>query len=122
VAAEAYAALRKTAFWIPFVIATVFALSPKGVPLPFSVTDVALHLFAFVYLSAALGVAYFDANGARWIAFWMLAYGAAIEIIQSFLPSRSAEMKDLLVDVAGIAIGVIVWRYVLVPLERRAQS
>jgi len=122
VAAEAYAPLRKAAFWIPFVIATAFALSPKGIALPFSVTDVALHLFAFVYLSAALGVAYFDAGGARWIAAWMLAYGVAIEVIQFFLPSRSAEVKDLLVDVVGIAIGVIVWRYVLVPLERRVQS
>lgn len=117
--AEAYAALRKAAFWIPFAIATVFALSPKGVPLPFSVTDVALHLFAFVYLSAALGVAHFDARGMHWIVVWMVAYGVAIETIQFFVPNRSAEIEDLLIDGIGIAIGVSAWRYMLVPLLRR---
>jgi VanZ family protein len=39
----------------------------------------------------------------------MFGYGALIEAVQSFEPARSAEVKDLLVDVAGIVTGLLLW-------------
>ncbi len=64
-----------------------------------------LHGIAFSYLTFALGLAH---HARRWVrtAAWMFAYGAAIELVQSFEPLRSAELKDMFVDMAGIGIGV----------------
>jgi VanZ family protein len=115
------ARLSQLAFWLPLAIATFAAFAPQGVPLPFSMTDVALHLFTFTYLTAALGNACFRLS--RWWvpAPWMLVYGVLLELVQSLIPARSAELKDIAVDVSGIAIGLVVWRFVLVPLMSRPQ-
>jgi VanZ family protein len=37
----------------------------------------------------------------------LLAYGALIEVLQSFTPTRSAEWADLLADSVGIALGLL---------------
>jgi VanZ family protein len=113
--------LSQLAFWLPLAIATFAALAPQGVPLPIRTTDVALHLFAFTYLTAALGNAYFPLS--RWWipALCMLGYGVLLEVVQHFLPPRTAELKDLVVDVAGIALGLLVWRFAVAPLVSRLQ-
>jgi VanZ family protein len=53
----------------------------------------------------------------------MLAYGIAIEVIQSFEPTRDAELKDVLVDACGIALGALLYRLVVSKLVavRRVQ-
>jgi VanZ family protein len=105
--------LARVGFWIPFAIATTAAFSPSGVPLPFRVSDIVLHLFAFTYLTAALWFAHYPRGPAWTSAAWMLAYGVAIEVVQSFEPTRSAELKDFAVDIAGIALGLAVYRGVV---------
>jgi VanZ family protein len=110
-------------FWFPFAFTTYAAFAPHGVPLPVEVSDVYLHASAFTYLTAALWLAHHD--GERWWkpALWMLAYGVAIEVIQSFEPTRDAEVKDLVVDAFGIALGVLSYRIVVSKLVvvRRVQ-
>jgi VanZ family protein len=103
-------------FWIPFAFTTYAAFAPQGVPLPFQVSDIILHASAFTYLTAALWLAH--CVGARgWTpALWMMAYGVAIEAIQSFEPTRSAEIKDLVVDAIGIGFGVLLYRFVVAKL------
>ena len=41
----------------------------------------------------------------------MLAYGALLELAQA-LTGRSPELKDLAVDLAGVLIGLGLWRLV----------
>lgn len=96
----------RTAFWLPWLMCTYLAFAPSPPETVFRISDVVLHGFAFSYLTFALGLA---RDGKRWLpaAAWMLAYGVAIELVQSFEPERSAELKDLLVDMAGIGIGAI---------------
>ena len=112
--------LRRVAFWLPLVICTWAALGsglPSSAP---KVSDVTLHLFAFVYLSAALRIAH-PGLFVVVVALIMAAYGGFIEVAQSFLPPRQAEWGDLGVDLLGIAIGLIahyffgekVWRLFL---------
>jgi len=107
------------AFWIPGLFSAYAAFAPHGVPLPVEVSDVVLHLCAFGYLTAALGVAYYAP--VRWLVpvAWMALYGVAIEAIQYFIPTRDAEVKDLVVDAFGIALGLLIWLRVLVPLGKR---
>jgi VanZ family protein len=52
----------------------------------------------------------FGFPGTRWrvlgIALALLALGVAIEAVQSLLPTRSAELADVLADGVGIAAGL----------------
>ena len=98
--------LRRISFWLPLLICTWAALGsglPSGAP---RVNDITLHLFAFVYLSAALRIAHPRILVAV-VALWMAAYGGFIEVAQSFLPPRQAEWGDLGVDLLGIGIGLL---------------
>ena len=98
-------------FWIPFAFTTYAAFAPQGVPLPFQVSDIILHALAFTYLTAALWLAYHANEREGWRpALWMMAYGVAIEAIQAFEPTRSAEIKDLVVDAFGIGMGILLYR------------
>ncbi len=100
-------------FWLPFAVATYAAFAPEGMPMPFRVSDIVLHAGAFTYLTAALWFAHHSTNNGWKPAAWMFGYGVAIELIQSFEPTRTAEFKDLLVDVIGIALGVLLYRWVV---------
>ena len=103
-------------FWFPFAVASYAAFAPGGVPMPFQISDIVLHAFAFTYLTAALWFAHYS-NHLGWNpAVWMMAYGTSIELIQSFEATRSAEIKDLIVDAIGILLGLGVYRWIVVPL------
>lgn len=103
-------------FWLPLIVTTYAAFAPEGVPTPFRISDIVLHAGAFTYLTAALWRAYHATNNGWKPATWMLAYGIAIEVIQSFEPTRTAELKDLFVDVIGIALGLALYRSVVTRL------
>ena len=47
----------------------------------------------------------------------LLGYGGLIEILQMFIPSRSAEWGDVVADAVGIGIGCLL----AVALQRAAQ-
>jgi VanZ family protein len=117
------AALLQAGFWIPLVICTYLALEPEPPQVEvFKVGDVILHGAAFTYLTFSLVVAQ--------VAVWsepkrlylrafvaMLIYGLLLEAIQSFVPERSAELKDLLVDVLGIGAGLLLASLLATPLR-----
>jgi VanZ family protein len=100
-------------FWLPFVVTTYAAFAPEGVPMPFRVSDIVLHTGAFTYLTAALWFAHHATNNGWKPAAWMLGYGIVIELIQSLEPARTAEFKDLVIDVIGIALGFALYRSVV---------
>jgi VanZ family protein len=92
-------------FWMPLAVCTYLALTPSPPQAAFRISDVVLHTFAFSYLTFALGMAHRATRGPVLVA-WMLGYGLLIEVLQSFEPARSAELKDLLVDLAGSLAGL----------------
>lgn len=95
-----------------------FAFAPASPQLAMSLHDKVNHLAAF----AAMGLAAALAQPASWrhtraAAAGLFAYGAFIEIVQSMLPTRSADAADLLADAIGAAAGLLlvaalrrVWR------------
>ena len=92
-------------FWLPLVICTYLAFTPSPPEVVSEIGDVFLHGFAFAYLTFALGLAH--RLGAWWQkGAWMIAYGLFIELVQSFEPARSAELKDIVVDCVGIGLGL----------------
>ncbi len=119
----------RLAFWLPLVICTYLALTPapptavsalsaavlnalaslgltSGSPdTLYGAGDVVLHALAFSYLTFALGLALPGASLVV-VAAYMMGYGGFLELAQSEQPTRAAEWKDLLVDLAGIAAGL----------------
>ncbi len=92
------------------MVVSYLAFTPNTDATLFQVSDVVLHALAFTYLTAALWVAHHQGESGLAPALWMLGYAVAIEAIQSTLPERSAEVKDLVVDAVGIGLGLGLYR------------
>jgi len=108
----------RAGLWLPPLVymAVIFYLSSQSAPLP-AVTavvwDKILHLFEYAGLAALLGRA-IAGEGLGWpagffvAAFLAAAYGATDEYHQLFVPLRSGELRDWLVDVLGACLGAAV--------------
>ena len=102
--------LIKLGFWLALAFASYMAFAPpKAIP-SIQISGFFLHAVTFTVLTYGLRMAYLPK---AWLAasLWMLAYGVAIELGQSFTPGRVAEVLDVVVDVAGIALGLLAYRY-----------
>ncbi len=67
------------------------------------------HAFAFTALAFAAALGYAPWHGKRSLIYLtLLAYGGLIEMLQLFVPGRSAEWTDLLADGIGIACGALI--------------
>jgi glycopeptide antibiotics resistance protein len=72
--------------------------------MPSFLSDKALHLLAFMVLMVWFcGV--FRLRLSPLVALTLLAFGIGIELIQSLLPYRSAEVADAMFDFGGILLG-----------------
>lgn len=109
-------------FWLPLLACTWLALVPEPPDNPvFRLSDVILHAAAFTYLTFAFVLmstppaetmqvslrSLLTRSQALRALLAMLAYGLFLELAQSFIPERTAELKDLWVDLVGIGIGLL---------------
>lgn len=97
------------AFWLALIFTTYSAFAPPDMVTAPKVSDIFLHLAAFFVLTVLLQMAHLRRQ-ALVAMLLMLAYGAAIELVQMQLAERSAEWKDLFVDLFGIALGAAAYR------------
>ena len=93
----------RLAFGICLLAVLVLALMPTDVPIPSTGWDKSNHLLAFSVM-ALLGRRACPGRTMAVLA-GLLAYGALIEVLQSFTPSRSADWHDLVADAVGLALG-----------------
>jgi hypothetical protein len=101
----------RAAFWTAFAGATYFAFAPMEAQPDLPVGSIARHGFAFVVLTIVLNAAHFP-RGPLWAPALLLAgYGLLIEVVQSFIPYRSAEFGDFVIDLGGIAAGTLLYRW-----------
>jgi len=100
----------KAAFWIPLGLCTAvaFQANPTGVAAVLS--GMLAHAGAFAYLAIALFLAHYRNGPAVVVGLWMLAFGVAIEVGQTFIPGRGGELFDVLVDAVGIAVGCLAYQ------------
>lgn len=96
-------AQRRWAFWLCMAAVLTLCLMPPAQHLPSTGWDKANHALGFAVL-AVLGLLAYPARTARMLL-GLLAFGAAIEVLQSLTGYRTAEWLDLLADAAGLAIG-----------------
>lgn len=80
------------------------AMKPPG---DWSISDKWMHAVTFAVLALWFSGQY--ARSSYWkLAVGLLAFGAAIEICQYFVPYRNAEGLDMFADVVGIMCGFLV--------------
>lgn len=91
------------AFFACALAMMALALMPSPPPMITTGWDKSNHLLAFAVM-AWLGCKVFPQRLAILLP-GLLAYGALIEILQSFTPNRSAEWLDLSADCLGILLG-----------------
>jgi VanZ family protein len=73
----------------------------------FLLSDKLLHLLTFLLLSLWFAGQY--ARSAYWrLVLGLTTFGVLIEVGQGMIPYRSAEWMDLVADIAGIGIGLII--------------
>ena len=87
-------------------LAMIPALSPHD-PTVWTLSDKLLHGLTFAVLVLWLSGQY--AREAYWkLALGLLAFGALIEVCQRMTSYRTAEWSDLLADLIGIVVGVLI--------------
>ena len=100
------------------VVQLVVLYAPEGVgPTPFPQADKLAHLTIFLVPVALAVVAGFR----RWVVATVFAVHAVLsEVVQTvFLPHRSGDPMDAVADLTGVALGVLLGRYLLRVLARR---
>jgi VanZ family protein len=93
----------RRAFAAALVVVLVLALLPPRIPMPSTGWDKVNHVLVFAGL-AVLGCRSY-AGRAVLVLSGLLAYGGAIELLQSLTGYRTAEWLDLAADGAGASLG-----------------
>ena len=98
-------------FWTALIGSYILAILPQEIaPEIGNLSDKTLHFLAFSVLSLLLNLSY---RMAWWKSvLYLLFYACFIEFSQYFTPNRCAEWLDILADIIGIGIGLLLyWGY-----------
>lgn len=101
----------KIGFFLIWIMATcialAFALKPQALDLGFEGADKLLHLGVFLSLTL-IPVITFDKiyNIILGIVF-VMSIGICIELFQYYMPTRQAEVMDVVYDGFGVALGTV---------------
>lgn len=105
--------LLRIAFGALFLLVSWLALTPQP-PTLSSGNDKSDHLLAFLTLTLLLCRGWSRHLGWRSALMLMLAYGAAIELLQLQIPGRDGSLLDLGADLIGILLALAInhsgWR------------
>ncbi|WP_425403035.1 VanZ family protein [Hwanghaeella sp.] len=105
-------------FWLSFAAITLLSLLPLQaliallflLPVQYAVqstfSDKIEHFFAYMVLTAAGRIGYRDWPAPLTLAAALIAYGIAIEVIQSFIPERMMSGWDVFANTAGVLVGL----------------
>jgi VanZ family protein len=95
--------MLRSAFWICVLAILAMSLMPPVPQMPTTGWDKSNHMLGFAVLML-LGRSAYPGRTVFLVA-GLLAYGALIELLQSFTPTRFAEWGDLLADGLGLFAG-----------------
>jgi VanZ family protein len=103
--------LCKIAFWLALIAIYIAAIVPQNIaPHVGTLSDKLIHSLAFSFLAFLLQLAY-RVNILKTI-FFLLLYGLFIEASQYFTSSRSSEVLDVVADIVGIVMGILLYQIV----------
>jgi len=100
--------------WLPVLAwaAVIFAFSSvPDLGTGLGTWDTVLRKLAHALEYAILGALLLRALGRLWPAFALgVVYAGSDELHQNFVPGRQGALRDVLIDVAGVALGLLAWR------------
>ena len=97
--------LAKSLFWLSCaLVAWGTLLAPSGGVDWFPYQDKVMHFGAFATL-ACTGLTGYPSSR-FWLLVGLVTFAVGIEIIQTYIPVRSAEVADFLADIIGILVGL----------------
>jgi len=101
-----YSPWLKRLFWLVLFATYISAILPQDIaPTLGPISDKWTHLLAFSVLTLLLRFAY--RITIIQTVFSLFLYGILIEVSQYFTPNRCAEILDVVADMIGVAIGVV---------------
>lgn len=77
------------------------------------------HFFAYAFLAMLIYYAYRGNHRIFFTLMISLLYAISDELHQLFIPGRSAEVRDVLIDVCGAAFGLLIIKLGMKILSRR---
>ncbi|WP_051259432.1 VanZ family protein [Schaalia suimastitidis] len=120
--------MRFSYFWVGLaVVMNAGFFLPKvpgaGLSQGFDHADKVVHLLIFAFTAWALMLLtrYTQTAFAR-CAILLLVWACAVEMIQHFLPRRSADFVDILADAGGIILGLVLAYFTHKVLSRAASG
>ena len=100
----------RLALALALLVATWLMLTPAPPAAAGQVNDKLAHLLTFAGLAFLAHAGWPQQGFAPRLWLPLLAYGLAIEGLQSFVPGRSCSLFDWLADAAGLALyGALAW-------------
>jgi len=124
--------MKKLTYFLPALIfyLFVFLFSSRylGIQLNGGWLDKIPHAFEFALLAFLLAIGFFNslrssAQIKAAVTFMTgLLLGILDELHQSFVPGRTADVRDILADATGVALGILVYTHFVKRSKRRASS
>jgi VanZ family protein len=108
-----FPAIPRTGFYAAAIFVGALSLLPGGALQPTQIGDKVEHFLTYALLGLLGVTTARSRNRAAYSILGLVAFGAAIEILQMFSPGRYAEIGDALANAAGALIGgaiAIAWR------------
>ncbi|KYJ87467.1 VanZ family protein [Sulfurovum riftiae] len=100
----------KPLFWIALIGSYIAAILPQDMaPTLGPLSDKWTHFLAFAVLTLLLRLSYRVSSFQT--LFLLSFYGVFIELSQYFTPNRCAEMLDVVADMIGIGIGLLLYKF-----------
>jgi len=103
---------------VAFLAVAWLSVLPSEIAVVDDFNDKAKHVFAFFVLAAGLLHCWRISRSIAVLG--LLGYGILIEVVQSHVPGRTASAADVLADIAGIALAVLVPSLIKIARLRRS--
>jgi VanZ family protein len=91
--------------WTLAVVIVILSIVPPNLRPETIVPHDLEHAGIFLITGLAFGLAYDCSKGL--LASYMVAFSAAVELVQLFVPGRDARVSDFVIDAAAICFGLI---------------
>ena len=110
--------IYKVLLFICFISIEFLSTTTLEIEIVESIWDKANHFIAFFVLYILLSLSYKKLS-IKIKVLLLTVYGLHIEIIQSFIDGRHFSLLDVVADIIGIAIGVVLYKLVVMKLPQR---
>lgn len=112
--------MKKIQFFTLLVIFTYLGLAGSTPAFTREVNDLILHFAGYVVLFTSGMIAY--RNHRLTVFLFLFLYSVFIEVLQYFIPYRTFSVQDILANLSGLIIGVILWTAIMKPAGKKGEE